>query len=353
MGDDERRRGPAADDEVAQFPVVALDRALTGSDADALLEGGAVIEGDPAFLGFFGGRAGIFGHVHADDADVAGGPHDTHQVVEDELGVLLAGVVMGLEADALHPGVDAEPVGAVHDGGGRVDLGEVDGGGPDLAGKGETVGLLVDDEDLGGAAQDGAVGRHQPDRAGAEDRHALAGGDHGQLGAVVAGREDVRQHGEVRLVVVALGELEQVEIGPRDPQQLGLPAPVGAHFRVAVPGARVARGVGPQARRREAVVAVAAGAAGQVERHRHPVAHLDPVHAGTDLGDDPHVFVAEDHAVVEVCPPLVGVQVRSADVGGGDPDDRVERLLDLGVGDLVDRDVTGSVEYKRFHGFLL
>jgi len=38
-------------------------------------------------------------------------------------------------------------------------------------------------------------------------------------------------------------------------------------------------------------------------------------------------------------PALVGVQVGPADVGGGDPNDRVERLLDPGIVDLVDRDV--------------
>jgi hypothetical protein len=40
--------------------------------------------------------------------------------------------------------------------------------------------------------------------------------------------------------------------------------------------------------------------------------------------------VAEHHPVIEIGTALIGVQVGTADVLGGDPDDGVEGLLDLG-----------------------
>jgi len=237
VGDDERRLGPPGDDQVAQLAVVLLDGALPGADADALGEGGAIVEGHPPVLRFFGGGLGILGDVDADDADVPGGPDDLDVVVEDELGMLLAGLVVGLVPDTLDATVDAKALGGLHHGLGRVGLREVDGDGTDLRGQGQAGGLLVDHEDPGRAAEHGAVGGHQADRAGAEDGDGLARRHHGQLSAVVARGKDVAEHGEVGLVVIALGQVQQVEVGPRDAQHLGLPAPVGTHLGVAVPGA--------------------------------------------------------------------------------------------------------------------
>ena len=70
----------------------------------------------------------------------------------------------------------------------------------------------------------------------------------------------------------------------------------------------------------------------------------DPVDTGADFDDDPHVLVAEDHPVVEICPALIRMKVRPADVGGSNPDDRVERLLDLRVSGVVDRHVARTMK---------
>lgn len=88
----------------------------------------------------------------------------------------------------------------------------------------------------------------QPDRAGAEDGHGVARAHPGQAGAVIAGRKDVRQHGEVTLEVVSLRQPKQVEVGVGHAQVLGLTAVVGTHLCVAVgPAVHPLGGVGPQA----------------------------------------------------------------------------------------------------------
>ena len=209
--------------------------------------------------------------------------------------------------------------------------------------------MEVDDERLGGAADPGAVRGHQPDRASAEDRHRPPRLYPGQLGAVVAGWEDVGQHREILLVLIAGRQLQQVEVRPRHAQVLGLAAPVRPHLRVPVPGAGLPGRVRPQARGRPPVGAVAAGAAGQVERHRHAVADLDPVHPRPHLFDDAHVLVPEHHTRLQRRPPLVGVQVRPADVRGRDADDRIAGLLDLRVVDVLNRKLERPLEHDSLH----
>jgi hypothetical protein len=110
---------------------------------------------------------------------------------------------VGLVPDGLHTAVDTESIGGVHDHLSGVDVGEVDSGGAEFLGQREPVGLKVDDEGLGCAADVGAVRGHQPDGAGAEDRDGSAGVHTGEFGAVVTGGKDVGQHGEVVLVLGA------------------------------------------------------------------------------------------------------------------------------------------------------
>jgi len=91
-------------------------------------------------------------------------------------------------------------------------------------------------------------------------------------------------------------------------------------------------------------------AAGDVEGDHHPVSGLDVLYLGPDLLDDPHRLVTEDVALVDEHPQhSVEVQVRTADRGRGDTDDRVVGLLDRGIGNLVDPHVFIAVECERFH----
>jgi len=165
--------------------------------------------------------------VDTHHADGPRGTDDVDQPVQDELRVLLAGRVVGLVAHGLHAAVDAVAVGRVHDLLDRVALREVDRCRAVRLGQLETVGDLVHDEHLGGAEQEGAVRRHQSDRAGAVHGNAVPYADLCEHGSVEAGREDVGEHREVGLVLGALRQVQQVEVGVGDAQESARPPSYG------------------------------------------------------------------------------------------------------------------------------
>src|SRR3954447_23712607 len=69
---DERRLGFACCDEVAQLPVVLLDRCLAAADVLAFEPEQAVVEGELALLGQLVARSGVLRHEDADIADLPG-----------------------------------------------------------------------------------------------------------------------------------------------------------------------------------------------------------------------------------------------------------------------------------------
>ncbi|MNY03524.1 hypothetical protein D3C86_1361510 [compost metagenome] len=96
--------------------------------------------------------------------------------------------------------------------------------------------------------------------------------------------------------------------------------------------------------------AVRAGAAGDRRGNHHAIAHVQVAHLRTQLLDDPDALVAEDRPGLH---PGHGspdhVQVRPADRAGGQPNDGIGRLLDLGIGDLVEPNVSHPVKHDGFH----
>jgi len=152
-------------------------------------------------------------------------------------------------------------------------------------------------------------------------------------------------------VLVTGRQLEQVEVGERDPQVLRLPTPIRTHVHVAVGRTIDALGgIDPGAERRPAGEAVAAGAAADVERYRHAIADLDLLDTGADLLDDAHVLVAENLPFLDVGAALVHVQVGAADVGGGDAHDHVGGCLDGCVGHLLHSHVERSLVDDSLRG---
>ena len=209
------------------------------------------------------------------------------QVVHGQLRVLLARRVVGLVADGLDSPVDALAARwrrMIASTGSPPAMST--GSAPISVGEGEAVGLLVDDEDARRAPDEGAVGRHEPDRAGAEDGDPVAGADARQLGAVVAGGEDVREHGEVELVLVAgrqpgSSSRRRAPAGTRPARRGTAPSSRSRTRRRRCPRSGCAEAEAPVAG-----LAVAAGAAGDVEGHRDAVADLDALDRRADLLDD-------------------------------------------------------------------
>lgn len=95
MTDDETGLGAAGDDHVAEIAVVGLHIALTRPDGQALLEQFAEGHEEESRRAVRVGRAGVLGHVEADDADAAGGSGDGDAVLERWRGGISVSLSLG------------------------------------------------------------------------------------------------------------------------------------------------------------------------------------------------------------------------------------------------------------------
>ena len=203
--------------------------------------------------------------------------------------------------------------------------------------------------DLRRSPDHAAVGGHQADGARAPHGDTLAGTDVRKLRAVIAGRKYVRQEREVRLELVPGRQRQTVEVRVRHLEVFGLTAAPRPHGDVSIRAAREP-GVDRYAEARKPSLAVLAEAAAYVERHHDPVASGQRLDSGPDLFDYAHVLVAEDDARLGGGPTLIHVQVGAADATGGDPDDHVIRVLQLGIGNFLYSHTERSLVYDSFHG---
>lgn len=84
--------------------------------------------------------------------------------------------------------------------------------------------------------------------------------------------------------------------------------------------------------------------AGDVERNHHAVARFEVGDSRTGFFDNADRFVADDIARRhEWRQHFVEMEVRPADRGRGDADDRIGRFLDRGVGHFFDRNVSAAL----------
>src|SRR3979409_82314 len=122
-----------------------------------------------------------------------------------------------------------------------------------------------------------AGGPRDADGTGTGDIDRRARLDARGQGSVEAGRQDVRQHGEVHDLgqgLVLVRELEQIEVRIGHHDVAGLAADPAAHVDIAVGAAR-ATGIDRQAHAGIRLPAGAAPSTGDVERHRYEIAHRD------------------------------------------------------------------------------
>ncbi len=189
----------------------------------------------------------------------------------------------------------------------------------------------------------GGLDRAEPDRAEAEDRRALALGEGPGVDRVEAGPHHVAgEEGDV--VGEPLGDPPEGEVRVRDEDQLRLGALERAEGLPVPEDARVVALVELAALAEEALAAGGAVGAEHPVPHRHPA---DLVAGGDHLAD---VLVADHEAGLDLDPAVVDVEVGAADAARLDPDDRVVRSEQLGVGDLVDPDLARRLEGDRSHG---
>jgi hypothetical protein len=134
---------------------------------------------------------------------------------------------------------------------------------------------------------------------------------------------------------------------------LRLAASVWTHASEAVRSASHARhhrwiGAG-KAETSETPLAVGAEATPDIEWQDNFVALLDGIDRFPDLNDLTQILVPKDFALLDIGSSFIHMEIGTADIGGGESDNDIGQLLDLGIGNVVDRNFSGTVVHKCFH----
>src|SRR6266567_5537266 len=274
--------------QIHQLAVIALDRALAGGECVGLRPPQAEAHTELTDLGVVVDGTRIAGHVQAGDTQPGADARNPHDVVQDGRRCLrrILAVAAGLETHGVHRRVDFRLAENLLDLlGQRSGLGQVNRLAAEAAGLIEAGLDHVPDDDDGGAEQLRGMSCRQTDGASAGDVDTRACRYPRGVGAVVAGREDIREHGEVENLLeglVAVGELKEVEIREWHHDVLGLPANPAAHINVAI-GRAGACWIDIQADTCLAFVAHATTSARDIERRTADVALLDEQDIIADL----------------------------------------------------------------------
>jgi hypothetical protein len=197
-------------------------------------------------------------------------------------------------------------------------------------------------DDALGAELLGGQHAEQADRTIAHHGNRLARTRVRGDGAEPAGAEYVGQGQEARDEIVArhVSGRHQGPVGEWHAHQLGLGA-LRADADPLHAGALIAR------------PADLAGVVGSEEGADHELAGFDRGDLRADLRDEADVLVTHRGWAVHLVEAPVRPQVRAADAGRGQPDDRVRRLQDLWIGTLLHPNVTRGVHHDTTHGSLL
>ncbi len=223
----------------------------------------------------------------------------------------------------------------------------------------EPLGHAVYCDHAAGAEHPAALDTHLRDGAASPHRDGIAGLDIRIFRSHPSGGEDVREKEHFLIRQVRL-DLDRPDIGVRDAQIFRLPPGVAAEqMRIAKESRRC---VAHQLTRfrRVRIRHVAAGeellraeealAAGDDERYDDAVTLLEFRHHAADLDDDSHRLMAEHVAFLHLHHvTVVKMQIRPADRGGGDFDDRVRRFLNHRIGNRINADVRFAVPAECSH----
>ena len=230
---------------------------------------------------------------------------------------------------------------------------------PDASARARRSGTGIDGDHPFGPQQERALDRELPDGAAAPDRHRLAALQIAEIGCHEAGWKDVGQEQDL-LVTQPLWHLDWADIRVGDAEILGLAACVAAqHMGIAEQSGggmtpqllgHLVIGVGALAARKEAFLAKETFAAGNRERNYDSVANLELLVFRPDLDNLAHGLMAQDvslfhrrHDAVEQ------MEIRAADGAGGDLDDGISPVLDLGIRHGVAANVVFAVPSQRSH----
>ena len=212
-------------------------------------------------------------------------------------------------------------------------------------GHGDARVVAIDADDHRRAEQPCADGGAKADRALREDRHLVAEGDLARFGATDTGGGDVGQENDL-LVGELVRDDGHVRLCVRHEQILRL----RAVDRVAEP---------PAAERLTVVAVPALGVmAGQTgialparrdRAYEHAIANVVPGDAGAELRDDADRLMPDDQPRPDRVLPFDDMQVRPANRGRRDPDQRLARP-GMWPRNVFHADVARAMEHRGAHG---
>src|SRR5699024_7031124 len=193
------------------------------------------------------------------------------------------------------------------------------------------------------------VSGHQAHGSGTVDGHGFANFHAGEFGGVVAGWENVCEHGQVFFMCLALGQLHAVVVRKWYAKQFCLATGVWAHAHVTVGATGGARFVDGQAECGFPGATVVTEATGNVEGQDHTVTLFDGCHTGADFFHNAHVFVSEGDPGLGVRSAFIHVQIRAANSGGSYPNDDVAGVLNFWILNIFNGNFVRSFIYNSFH----
>src|SRR6201996_4291791 len=164
-------------DEVAQLPVVSLNRTLAAAHPLALEPKHPVVERHLAMSREIIWPTRILGNEYTDDSERAGEADGSHQVVQRRVGMFMTLRVMRLITDTLTTAVGPLSLRQLEHLVHRRDLGVVDWNTADLAGQTEAIRMPVHDHHHPRVLDRRRECGHQPYWAGAVNHHRVPGPD--------------------------------------------------------------------------------------------------------------------------------------------------------------------------------
>ena len=214
-------------------------------------------------------------------------------------------------------------------------------GGAELLPQRGPLGVAAEQEDPLGAETLRRDHTAQPDGAVADHGDRLAGANLRRQGRVVAGSHHVGEGQQRRHERVVRADRQDHErsLRLRNTHRFALAA---VDVDVPVPAAMQTRALQPFA-------AEDTGAVRPEKRRNDHVADLDGLDVGADRLDDADELVPHPPAGVVVRHRLVRPQIAAADRGARDPNERIGRVDQPSVRDILDPDIAGSVHDSCAH----
>jgi len=181
----------------------------------------------------------------------------------------------------------------------------------------------------------------QPDGAVADHSDRLAGADIGREGRVVAGAHHIGKREQRRHEFVVRTDRQDHEcpLGLRNTHRFALTA---VDVVAAVSAAMETGALQPFA-------AEGTGSIRPEERRDDEVADLDGLHVGADRLDDTDELVPHSPAGIVVRHRLVRPEIATADRGARDLNERIGRVDQPGVRNILDANIAGSVHEGGAH----